>query len=100
MTIVPVMPGPKKKPSGERKNLTVRLPAATVERLKQTARMAAGHPTFSTVTSIVTDGINHELDRIEAVLAATYKDLDSADSGAQQRGSPRVPVVNNHASRR
>lgn len=100
MTIVPVMPGPKKKPSGERKNLTVRLPAATVERLKRTARMAAGHPTFSTVQSIVTDGINHELDRIEAVLAATYKDLEPPIGGSQRHDPVRLPAINNHAPHR
>ena len=94
------MPGPKKQPNEERKNVTIRLPAQLVARLKHVSRLAAGHPAFATVSSICSKGISHELDVVEAILAETYKDLEPPKGGSQRRDSVRLPVINNHAPHR
>ena len=69
------MLSPRKQPSEGRKTLNVRLPITTLDHLKKTAKMAAGHPTYSTISSIVEAGIQAELQRLEKLLATTYPDL-------------------------
>ena len=90
------MPGPKKQPNEERKNLTVRLPAKLVARLKHVSRLAAGYPVFASVSSICAKGISRELDEVEAILAETYKDLEPPTGGGQRRDPGRFPANTNN----